>query len=192
MIMLYDKKEFLKFVLEEKLLKFGDFVTKSGRKTPYFFNVGNIHFGSNLKKLADFYARFILDNHIALPTIFGPAYKGISLSISTSIALSDLGKEVAFSYNRKEAKQHGEKGNIIGRPLEGEVLIIDDVITSGMSIEESIEIIKSFKAVPKYVVVALDRQEASLHSQESAKTYLETQYGIRVYTMLSLSDILHV
>ncbi len=187
--MLFNKEKFISFVVDEQLLRFGDFVTKSGRKTPYFFNVGNIQSGKKLKQFASFYATFIVDNHLVCPTLFGPAYKGISLSIATSIALSELGYDCNFCYNRKEAKTHGEGGNLIGAKLEGNILVLDDVITSGLSIHESMNIIQQYNAKAQSIVVALDRKENAIDEQMPATTSIEKKYGIHVHSLLSVEDI---
>jgi len=185
--------------LNEGVLRFGSFKVKSGRMSPYFFNAGLFNSGRSVGKLAQFYAQALLDSGVAFDMLFGPAYKGIPLSTATAVALAshpDLQgrNDVPFAYNRKEAKDHGEGGTLVGAPLKGKVVIIDDVITAGTSVRESVEIIRAAGAEPAAVLIAMDRMERagpddalSPHSavQDVAKTY-----GIPVVAIASLADIM--
>lgn len=190
--------DFVRFALNEGVLRFGSFKVKSGRISPYFFNAGLFNSGRSVGKLAQFYAQALLDSGVEFDMLFGPAYKGIPLSTATAVALAghpDMkGGDVPFAYNRKEAKDHGEGGTLVGAPLKGKVVIIDDVITAGTSVRESVEIIRAAGAEPAAVLIAMDRMERagpddalSAHSavQDVAKTY-----GIPVVSIASLSDIL--
>ncbi len=190
--------DFVRFALNEGVLRFGSFKVKSGRISPYFFNAGLFNSGRSVGKLAQFYAQALLDSAVEFDMLFGPAYKGIPLSTATAVALAghpDMkGGDVPFAYNRKEAKDHGEGGTLVGAPLKGKVVIIDDVITAGTSVRESVEIIRAAGAEPAAVLIAMDRMERagpddalSAHSavQDVAKTY-----GIPVVSIASLSDIL--
>ncbi|MCY1529545.1 Orotate phosphoribosyltransferase [compost metagenome] len=191
--------DFVRFALNEGVLRFGSFKVKSGRMSPYFFNAGLFNSGRSVGALAQFYAQALLDSGVAFDMLFGPAYKGIPLATATAIALAghpDMqGRgDVPFAYNRKEAKDHGEGGTLVGAPLQGKVVIIDDVITAGTSVRESVEIIRAAGAEPAAVLIAMDRMERagpddalSAHSavQDVAKTY-----GIPVVSIASLSDIL--
>ena len=153
--------EFIEFALNSHVLSFGEFKTKAGRISPYFFNAGDFNDGAKLGALGKFYARALMDSAISFDMLFGPAYKGISLAASTVVALSDLGKNVPFAYNRKEAKDHGEGGVLVGAKLSGNVVIIDDVISAGTSVRESVELIQKAGAKPCAVLIALDRMEKS-------------------------------
>ena len=193
------RQEFIAFSVETGVLKFGQFTTKAGRLSPYFFNAGLFHDGATLGQLAQFYAQTLLDSGVEFDMLFGPAYKGIPLATATAVALAghpamDGRNDVPFAYNRKEAKDHGEGGTLVGAPLKGKVVIIDDVITAGTSVRESVEIIRNAGAEPAAVLIALDRMERagpddalSPHSavQDVAKTY-----GIPVVAIASLSDIM--
>jgi len=184
------QKDFVDFTLETGALKFGEFTLKSGRISPYFFNAGLFNEGSHLSQLGKFYAQAIEANHIEFDVLFGPAYKGIPLAAATSIALNDvLGKSVPYSFNRKEAKDHGEGGSIVGHPLEGDILIIDDVITAGTAIREAQDIISSNGAITKGVIVALDRQEKG-NSELSAIQEVEQIFGVSVISIINLSHII--
>ena len=184
------QKDFVDFTLETGALKFGEFTLKSGRISPYFFNAGLFNEGSHLSQLGKFYAQAIEANHIEFDVLFGPAYKGIPLAAATSIALNDvLGKSVPYSFNRKEAKDHGEGGSIVGHPLEGDILIIDDVITAGTAIRDAQEIIQNSGANPKGVIVALDRQEKG-NGDLSAIQEVEKVFGITVLSIINLSHII--
>ncbi|WAI84453.1 MULTISPECIES: orotate phosphoribosyltransferase [Achromobacter] len=192
-------QEFVRFALDEGVLRFGSFKVKSGRISPYFFNAGLFNSGRAVGKLAQFYAQALLDSGVQFDMLFGPAYKGIPLATATAVALAghpamDGRNDVPFAYNRKEAKDHGEGGTLVGAPLKGKVVIIDDVITAGTSVRESVEIIRNAGAEPAAVLIALDRMERagpddalSPHSavQDVAKTY-----GIPVVAIASLSDIM--
>ncbi|AGF50092.1 orotate phosphoribosyltransferase [Candidatus Kinetoplastibacterium blastocrithidii TCC012E] len=185
---------FVKFALQCKALCFGSFETKSGRNSPYFFNIGCFDSGYSINKLSRFYTNALVNSGIAFDMIFGPAYKGIPLVISTSINYSlMLGKDIPFSFNRKEMKTHGEGGLLIGSPLKGRVVIIDDVITSGISAMESISIIKKTGAEPVAMLIALDRMECSvdrcISSRKSAVQEVAETYGIPVISIASLNDI---
>lgn len=191
--------DFVRFALNEGVLRFGSFKVKSGRISPYFFNAGLFNSGGSVGKLAGFYAQALLDSGVAFDMLFGPAYKGIPLATATAVALAGHpamqgGSDVPFAYNRKEAKDHGEGGTLVGAPLKGKVVIIDDVITAGTSVRESVEIIRNAGAEPAAVLIAMDRMERagaddalSAHSavQDVAKTY-----GIPVVAIASLADIM--
>src|SRR3954470_20868126 len=153
------RQDFIRFALAEKVLCFGEFLTKPGRLSPYFFNAGLFNHGSALKQLAQFYAEPILWPGVGHDMLFGPAYKGIPLVAAISIALDEWGRDLPFAFNRKEAKDHGEGGSVIGAPLQGDVLIVDDVISAGTSVRESIETIRGAGANPCGVAIALDRME---------------------------------
>ena len=183
------QNDFVDFMLEIGALKFGEFTLKSGRVSPYFFNAGQFNQGSHLSKLGQFYAQAIEASGIKFDVLFGPAYKGIPLAAATAIALNDsFNRSVPYSFNRKEAKDHGEGGNIVGHPLEGDILIIDDVITAGTAIRESKDIISANGAKTKGVVVALDRQEKG-KGELSAIQEVENNFGIAVVSIINLSHI---
>ncbi len=184
------QKDFVDFTLETGVLKFGEFTLKSGRVSPYFFNAGLFNTGSHLSELGKFYAQAIEASDLKFDVLFGPAYKGIPLASAASIALNDsFNRNVPYSFNRKEAKDHGEGGSIVGHPLEGDVLIIDDVITAGTAIHEAQEIIQSSGATAKGVIVALDRQEKG-KGELSAIQEVEKVFGIRVLSIISLTHII--
>jgi orotate phosphoribosyltransferase len=184
------QKEFVDFMLETGALRFGEFTLKSGRVSPYFFNAGLFNHGEHLSKLGQFYAQAIDASGIKFDVLFGPAYKGIPLATATAIALNDnFNTSVPYSFNRKEAKDHGEGGNIVGHPLEGDILIIDDVITAGTAIREAQDIITSSGANTKGVVVALDRQEKG-KGDLSAIQEVEQNFGIEVISIINLGCIL--
>src|SRR3954462_1252616 len=151
------RQEFISFCIDCGVLRFGRFTTKSGRETPYFFNAGLFNTGSRLDRLAEFYPNAILESGVAFDMIFGPAYKGIALATGTAMALSRRGRDVPFAFNRKEAKDHGEGGSVIGAPIAGRVLIVDDVITAGTAVGESVQVIRAAGGVPVAVAVSLDR-----------------------------------
>ena len=153
------RQDFIRFVVGQKVLYFGEFKTKAGRLSPYFFNAGLFYDGQSLKQLAQFYAKAILAARVEFDMLFGPAYKGIPLVAAVAMALADTGRNVRYSFNRKEEKDHGEGGMVVGAPLAGRVLIIDDVISAGTSVRQSVEIIKAAQAVPCGVAIALDRME---------------------------------
>ena len=183
------QNDFVDFMLEIGALKFGEFTLKSGRVSPYFFNVGQFNQGNHLSQLGQFYAQAIEASGIKFDVLFGPAYKGIPLAAATAIALNDsFNRSVPYSFNRKEAKDHGEGGNIVGHPLEGDILIIDDVITAGTAIREAKDIIDANGAKTKGVVVALDRQEKG-KGELSAIQEVEQNFGIAVVSIINLSHI---
>jgi len=170
-------QEFIAFACELGVLGFGEFKTKAGRLSPYFFNAGAFNDGAALARLCDFYAQRILASGIAFDVLFGPAYKGIPLAAGTAMSLARLGRNTPYAYNRKEAKDHGEGGVLVGAPLKGRVLIIDDVISAGTSVRESVEIIRQAGATPVAVVIALDRQERGVGAL-SAVQEVEQTYGL--------------
>ena len=183
------QNDFVDFMLEIGALKFGEFTLKSGRVSPYFFNAGQFNQGNHLSQLGQFYAQAIESSGIKFDVLFGPAYKGIPLAAATAIALNDsFNRSVPYSFNRKEAKDHGEGGNIVGHPLEGDILIIDDVITAGTAIREAKDIIEASGANTKGVVVALDRQEKG-KGELSAIQEVEQNFGISVLSIINLSHI---
>ena len=183
------RREFVEFAIRAGVLRFGDFKTKAGRQSPYFFNAGLFSDGERLGELGRYYARAALASGIGFDMIFGPAYKGITLAAATAIAMAGLGHNVPFCFNRKEAKDHGEGGNIVGAPLQGKALIIDDVITDGASKREAIEIIRAAGAVPAGVLIALDRQERGT-GELSATQEVSREYGLPVTAIATLEDIL--
>ena len=183
------QNDFVDFMLEIGALKFGEFTLKSGRVSPYFFNAGQFNQGNHLSQLGQFYAQAIEASGIKFDVLFGPAYKGIPLVAATAIALNDsFNRSVPYSFNRKEAKDHGEGGSIVGHPLEGDILIIDDVITAGTAIREAKDIIDANGAKTKGVVVALDRQEKG-KGELSAIQEVEQNFGIAVVSIINLSHI---
>ena len=184
------QKDFVDFTLETGVLKFGEFTLKSGRISPYFFNAGLFNTGSHLSQLGNFYAQAIEASNLQFDVLFGPAYKGIPLAAATAIALNDnFNRNVPYSFNRKEAKDHGEGGSIVGHPLEGDILIIDDVITAGTASREAHDIINANDANTKGVIVALDRQEKG-KGELSAIQEVEQIFGIRVLSIINLSHII--
>ena len=183
------QNDFVDFMLEIGALKFGEFILKSGRVSPYFFNAGQFNQGNHLSQLGQFYAQAIEASGIKFDVLFGPAYKGIPLAAATAIALNEtFNRSVPYSFNRKEVKDHGEGGNIVGHPLEGDILIIDDVITAGTAIREAKDIINTNGAKTKGVVVALDRQEKG-KGDLSAIQEVEQNFGIAVVSIINLSHI---
>jgi orotate phosphoribosyltransferase len=184
------QKDFVDFTLETGVLKFGEFTLKSGRISPYFFNAGLFNKGSHLSELGKFYAQAIEASSLKFDVLFGPAYKGIPLAAAASIALNDsFNHNVPYSFNRKEVKDHGEGGSIVGHPLEGDILIIDDVITAGTAIREAQDIIQNCGANAKGVIVALDRQEKG-KGDLSAIQEVEQIFGIIVLSIINLSHII--
>jgi orotate phosphoribosyltransferase len=183
------KREFLAFAMEKKVLMFGEFQTKAGRFSPYFFNAGLFDDGESLFRLGGFYAQAILVSGIGFDGLFGPAYKGIPLVAAAAIALAGRGRNVPYSYNRKEAKNHGEGGNIVGAPLKGRILIVDDVISAGISVRESVELILTAGAQPCGVAIALDRMERG-QGAKSAVQEVEERYGLPVIAIAGLNDLL--
>lgn len=185
-----DKHQFIDFVMETGVLKLGDFTLKSGRQSPYFFNAGLFNTGKQMATLSQGYAHAIAHSNIEFDVLFGPAYKGIPLAATTAVSLArDFNLDTPYAFNRKEAKDHGEGGNIVGAPLKGKVLIIDDVITAGTAIREAIDIIKANGAEPAGVVIALDRMEKGQHDL-SAIQEVEKDYGIPVASIINLNDII--
>ena len=191
-------QDFIRFAIDAGVLKFGSFVTKAGRQSPYFFNAGLFHHGGTLGSLASFYARTFLaatfDQRLQADMLFGPAYKGITLASATAVALAREGHDIGFAYNRKEAKDHGEGGTVVGAALKGRVLIIDDVISAGTSVRESVEIIKANGATPAGVLIALDRMErggtALAPTKHSAVQEVQEQFGIPVIAIATLASLL--
>ena len=184
------QRDFLDFALQIGVLKFGQFTLKSGRVSPYFFNAGLFNSGASLGRLGRFYAQAIVDSGIQFDLLFGPAYKGIPLAAVTAAALYDRhGIDVPYAFNRKEAKQHGEGGSIVGHALSGRVMIIDDVITAGTAIRESMEIIRAQGAKPAAVVIALDRQERG-KAEHSAIQEVEQEYGMPVAAIVRLEHLI--
>ncbi|NOT99948.1 MAG: orotate phosphoribosyltransferase [Gallionella sp.] len=181
--------DFIRFAVQQKVLCFGEFQTKAGRLSPYFFNAGLFNDGLSLKNLSAFYAQTILSSGINFDMIFGPAYKGIPLGAGAAMALAGLGRNVPFCYNRKEVKDHGEGGMTVGAKLQGRVLIIDDVISAGTSVRESIELIRAAGAEPCGVVIALDRMERG-QGELSAVQEVQQNYGIPVIAIATLDDLL--
>jgi len=182
------KGDFLEFAIQQQVLLFGEFKTKAGRMSPYFFNAGLFHDGVALKRLGEFYASAITASGLAFDGLFGPAYKGIPLAASVAIAFAAAGRNVPFSYNRKEAKDHGEGGSIVGAALSGRVLIVDDVISAGTSVRESVELIRAAGATPCGVAIALDRMERGLGAL-SAVQEVSRDYAIPVVGIVNLDDL---
>jgi orotate phosphoribosyltransferase len=184
------QREFLEFALQTGVLRFGSFTLKSGRQSPYFFNSGLFNSGASLAKLGRFYAQTIADSGLAFDLLFGPAYKGIPLASTTVVALAEQHqRDIPYTFNRKEAKDHGEGGQLVGAELTGKVLIIDDVISAGTSVRESVDIIHHAGAQPAGVVIALDRQERG-KGELSAIQEVQAQHGIPVLSIISLNDLL--
>ena len=192
------RTQFIRFSVQAGILRFGEFRTKAGRMSPYFFNAGLFNDGALLGQVAEFYAQTLLaaerECRIAFDMLFGPAYKGITLASATAVALARLGRNVPFAFNRKEAKDHGEGGTLIGAPLSGRVVIIDDVISAGTSVRESVELIRAHGASPSAVMIALDRQEragdADHVGELSASQEVSRLYGMPVLAIASLDDLL--
>ena len=192
-------QEFVAFAVACGVLRCGEFTTKAGRQSPYFFNAGLFDDGAKLGRLAQFYAQRLMASDIEFDMIFGPAYKGIPLGAAVAIELARLGKNVPFTYNRKEAKDHGEGGSLVGAPLQGRVLIIDDVMSAGTAARESIALIKAAGATPHAVAIALDRQEMATEKQADGSTkdvpysavqYVRSHEGLQVCAIAELSDLL--
>ncbi len=192
-------QDFVQFCVDSGVLRFGEFKTKAGRLSPYFFNAGLFDDGAKLGRLAQFYAQALVASGIEFDMIFGPAYKGIPLGAAVAIELARLGRNVPFAYNRKEAKDHGEGGSLVGAPLKGRVLIVDDVMSAGTAARESIALIKAAGATPHAVVIALDRQEKATEVgpdgavrdvDHSAVQYVRGQLGLQVCAIATLADLL--
>lgn len=183
------RQDFLQFALQQNVLKFGEFTTKAGRQSPYFFNAGLFNDGASTLQLAKFYAQAIIESKVEFDMLFGPAYKGIILAAATAMMLAEQGVNVPFAYNRKEAKDHGEGGVLVGAPLQGRVLIIDDVISAGTSVRESVQLIEAEGATPAAVAIALDRMEKGT-GELSAVQEVEQQYGLPVVAIGNLRDLL--
>lgn len=184
------QREFIEFALEKQVLKFGEFTLKSGRKSPYFFNAGLFNTGRDLARLGRFYAAALVDSGIEFDVLFGPAYKGIPIATTTAVALADHHDvDTPYCFNRKEAKNHGEGGNLVGSKLEGRVMLVDDVITAGTAIRESMELIQANKADLAYVLVAIDRQEKG-KGELSAIQEVERDFGCAVISIVSLTDLI--
>ncbi|MEK8051657.1 orotate phosphoribosyltransferase [Ideonella sp. DXS22W] len=187
-------QEFVQFAVESGVLRFGEFKTKAGRLSPYFFNAGLFDDGAKLGRLAGFYARRLLASGIEFDLLFGPAYKGISLAAAVAIELARAGRNVPFAYNRKEAKDHGEGGTLVGAPVKGRVLIIDDVISAGTSVRESIAMITAAGATPVGVAIALDRQEKATENGQdapwSAVQWVREHLNLQISAIATLADLL--
>ena len=182
--------DFIRYAIDCNVLRFGDFTLKSGRRSPYFFNTGLFDTGARLDRLGQFYAEALLQAGIQADVLYGPAYKGIPLACTTAIALSrKTGREVPFAFNRKEAKDHGEGGMLVGSPLHGNVLILDDVITAGTSVRESVEIIRTAGATPCGVLIALDRQEKGQGARSAVEEVAAT-YQTPVHSIINLGNII--
>ena len=188
-------QDFVQFAVEAGVLRFGEFKTKAGRLSPYFFNAGLFDDGAKLGRLAGFYARRLLASGLVFDMIFGPAYKGIPLAAAVAVELARMGHNTPFAYNRKEAKDHGEGGTLVGAPVRGRVLVIDDVISAGTSVRESIAMIQAAGATPCGVAIALDRQERASDGQTdmagSAVQYVREHLQLDVVSIASLQDLLH-
>jgi orotate phosphoribosyltransferase len=188
--MLDYQKDFISYALDCGVLKFGEFLLKSGRTSPYFFNTGLFNTGAQLGKLGHFYAQALIQSDIKPDILYGPAYKGIPLVSTTSIAYAQLtGKDIPFAFNRKEIKDHGEGGSLVGAPLQGKVIILDDVITAGTSVRESVEIIRNAGAIPAGVLIALDRQEKGLNDS-SAIQEVQDRFNMPVIAIITLENII--
>ncbi len=183
------QREFIRFAIERGVLRFGEFTLKSGRTSPYFFNAGLFNSGLALAQLGRFYAEAVQASGLDFDVLFGPAYKGIPLVAAIAIALAQRGQNFPFAFNRKEAKDHGEGGNIVGAPLQGRVLIVDDVISAGTSVRESVELIRAAGATPAGVLIALDRQERG-QGELSAVQEVQRDYGIPVIAVAGLKDLM--
>jgi orotate phosphoribosyltransferase len=184
----FSRDRFVEFLIESEVLLFGDFELNSGRKSPYFFNLGNINSGESLRVLGEAYAQTIVENGIRADVLFGPAYKGIPIAVSTSMALGMMGSDVGFAFNRKEAKNHGEGGNTVGADIRQKVLILDDVLTSGKALKESIGILKSNGADVVGALVALNRDEID-ENKQTARQMLEESEGINIISICSIEDV---
>lgn len=183
------QREFIEFALEKEVLKFGEFTLKSGRKSPYFFNAGLFNTGRDLARLGRFYASALVDSKISFDVLFGPAYKGIPIATTTAVALADHHDvDMPYCFNRKEKKDHGEGGTLVGSPLKGEIMLVDDVITAGTAIRESMEIIGAHGAQLSGVLIALDRQEKG-KAELSAIQEVERDFNTKVISIVTLADL---
>ena len=184
------QQDFIEFALAKKVLRFGEFTLKSGRTSPYFFNAGLFNTGGDLARLGRFYAQALTDSDIEFNLLFGPAYKGIPIATTTAVALADHhALDIPYCFNRKEAKTHGEGGNLVGSELTGKVMLVDDVITAGTAIRESMEIIKAHNAELSGVLIALDRQEKG-QGELSAIQEVERDFGTQVISIVTLVDLI--
>lgn len=183
------RHQFIEFAVAQQVLRFGEFKTKAGRLSPYFFNAGLFNDGLSLLKLSQFYAEAVEASELNYDMLFGPAYKGIILASALATTLAQRGRNVPFAFNRKEAKDHGEGGTIIGAPLQGRVLIIDDVISAGTSVRESVNLIRAAGATPAGVLIALDRMERGV-GDLSATQEVANEYGIPVVAVATLKDLM--
>ncbi|MTJ00941.1 orotate phosphoribosyltransferase [Idiomarina piscisalsi] len=184
------QKEFIEFAIERGVLKFGEFTLKSGRTSPYFFNAGLFNKGSDLARLGRFYAEALVDSGIDFDVLFGPAYKGIPIATATAVALYDQhNQDTPYCFNRKEKKDHGEGGNLVGSALEGKVMLVDDVITAGTAIREAMDIVQANGAELSGVLIALDRQEKG-KGELSAIQEVERDFGAKVVSIVSLNDVI--
>ncbi len=184
------QRQFIEFALNKQVLKFGEFTLKSGRQSPYFFNAGLFNTGRDLALLGRFYAEALVDSGVDFDLLFGPAYKGIPIATTTAVALSEHHeRDVPYCFNRKEAKDHGEGGNLVGSPLQGRVMLVDDVITAGTAIRESMEIIQANGATLAGVMISLDRQERG-SGELSAIQEVERDYGCQVIAIITLNDLI--
>jgi len=184
------RQEFIEFAICYNVLRFGEFKTKAGRLSPYFFNAGLFNDGDSLHKIGQFYAKAILAAQLPFDMLFGPAYKGIPLVSAISIALSEIGNNYPFCFNRKEVKDHGEGGVIVGLPLSGRVLIVDDVISAGISVREAVDLIRASGAIPCGVIIALDRMERGSNGLSAAQEVRQI-YGIPVVSIINLDDLMN-
>jgi orotate phosphoribosyltransferase len=182
-------RDFIAFACQQGALRFGDFKTKAGRLSPYFFNAGLFNDGASLASLANYYARSIVASGLGVDVLFGPAYKGIPLVTTTAVALAGLGHNLPFAFNRKETKDHGEGGTLIGAPLTGRVLIVDDVISAGTSVRESVDLIRAAGATPAGLVIALDRQERGQGALSAVQEVKQT-YDMPVIAVATLDDLI--
>jgi orotate phosphoribosyltransferase len=189
-----NQDNFIRFALEANVLSFGEFKTKAGRLSPYFFNAGGFNDGARLSALGRYYANALRESKLEFDMLYGPAYKGITLAAATAIALADSGINVPYAYNRKEAKDHGEGGSLVGAPVKGRVVIIDDVISAGTSVRESVDLIRGAGAEPAAVLIALDRMERSGNATEvgekSALQAVEEEFGLPVIAIANLADLM--
>ncbi|SNX27748.1 orotate phosphoribosyltransferase [Polynucleobacter meluiroseus] len=189
-----NQDNFIQFALEANVLSFGEFKTKAGRLSPYFFNAGGFNDGARLRALGSYYAKALQQSKVAFDMLYGPAYKGITLAAATAIALVDEGRNVPYAYNRKEAKDHGEGGSLVGAPVKGKVVIVDDVISAGTSVRESVNLIRAAGAEPVAVLIALDRMEKSGTAvdigEKSAVQAVEEELGLPVIAIANLTDLM--